>query len=254
MIDTRVIVVASVAYLALLFGVASWADRRTAAGRSVIASGTVYALSLTVYATSWTFYGSVGRAAETGVGFLPIYLGPTLTVALVVRAPPDAPREQAGTGSPRSPTTSPPGTARAPRSARSPPSSPWSGASPTSPSSSRRSPPRSRRCAASPGRPRTVARRPADPRPALYVALLLAAFTIVFGTRHLDATERHEGMVAAIAVESFVKLVAFLTVGVYVTFGMFGGFGDLFGRARSDPDLAHLLRLGETRATARGSG
>ncbi|MFD2271152.1 hypothetical protein ACFS07_08500 [Undibacterium arcticum] len=49
----------------------------------------------------------------------------------------------------------------------------------------------------------------------LYVALLLATFTILFGTRHLDAAERHEGMVAAIAFESLVKLVAFLTVGVF---------------------------------------
>ena len=106
---------ASAGYLGLLFGVASWADRRKAAGRSVIASGTVYALSLTVYATSWTFYGSVGRAAETGVGFLPIYLGPTLTVTFW---------RASGAGSPRSPTTSPPGTARAPGSARSSPSSP----------------------------------------------------------------------------------------------------------------------------------
>ena len=66
---------------------------------------------------------------------------------------------------------------------------------------------------------------------ALYVALILAAFTIVFGTRHLDAAERHEGMVAAIAFESLVKLLAFLAVGVFVTFGMFDGFGDLFARA-----------------------
>ncbi len=46
------------------------------------------------------------------------------------------------------------------------------------------------------------------------VALLLAAFTILFGTRHLDASERHEGMVAAVAFESIVKLVAFLAVGL----------------------------------------
>ena len=52
-----------------------------------------------------------------------------------------------------------------------------------------------------------------------YIALILAAFTIVFGTRHLDATERHEGMVAAIALESSVKLVSFLAVGVFVTYG-----------------------------------
>jgi hypothetical protein len=61
-----------------------------------------------------------------------------------------------------------------------------------------------------------------------YIALILAAFTIVFGTRHLDATERHEGMVAAIALESGVKLVAFLAVGVYVTYGIYDGFGDIF--------------------------
>ena len=48
-------------------------------GRSLIANPTIYALSIAVYCTSWTFYGSVGRAASTGVDFLPIYLGPTLT-------------------------------------------------------------------------------------------------------------------------------------------------------------------------------
>ena len=70
---------------------------------------------------------------------------------------------------------------------------------------------------------------------ALYVALLLAAFTILFGTRHLDAAERHEGMVAAIAFESVVKLVAFLAVGCYVTFVLFGGSGDLLDRAAGPP-------------------
>ncbi len=59
----------------------------------------------------------------------------------------------------------------------------------------------------------------------LYIALALAGFTIAFGTRHLDTTERHEGMVAAIAVESVVKLLAFLAVGVFVTWGLFDGPG-----------------------------
>ena len=66
---------------------------------------------------------------------------------------------------------------------------------------------------------------------AFYVALFMALFTIAFGTRQLDAAERHEGMVAAIAFESIVKLVAFLAVGIFVTFGMFDGFGDIFGAA-----------------------
>ncbi|MGH8735505.1 MAG: histidine kinase, partial [Burkholderiales bacterium] len=76
---------------------------------------------------------------------------------------------------------------------------------------------------------------------ALYIAMILAAFTILFGTRHLDATERHEGMVAAIAFESLVKLLAFLAVGVFVTFGIYNGFGDLFDRAAADPKLNDML-------------
>ena len=58
------------------------------------------------------------------------------------------------------------------------------------------------------------------------------AFTIVFGTRHLDSAERHEGMVAAIAFESVVKLVAFLAVGAFVTWGLFDGMADIWSRAR----------------------
>ena len=68
-----------------------------------------------------------------------------------------------------------------------------------------------------------------------YIAMLLAAFTILFGTRHLDATERHEGLVAAIAFESVVKLLAFLAVGLFVTFGMYDGFADIFARAQARP-------------------
>ncbi|MEZ4675791.1 MAG: hypothetical protein R2932_16315 [Caldilineaceae bacterium] len=53
---------------------------------------------------------------------------------------------------------------------------------------------------------------------AFYVALLLAAFAILFGTRHLDVTEHHEGLVAAVAFESVVKLFAFLAVGIFVAY------------------------------------
>jgi Na+/proline symporter len=73
---------ASFAYLLALFAVAAWADRRAAAGRSVIGNAWVYALSMGVYCTAWTYFGSVGRAAATGVWFLPIYLGPTLAMVL----------------------------------------------------------------------------------------------------------------------------------------------------------------------------
>src|SRR3990167_9358680 len=72
---------------------------------------------------------------------------------------------------------------------------------------------------------------------ALIVSLVLALFTIVFGTRNLDATEHHRGMVLAIAFESLVKLFAFLAVGVFVTYGLYDGFDDLFSQAMLAPRL-----------------
>ncbi|MBF0429612.1 MAG: histidine kinase, partial [Magnetococcales bacterium] len=76
---------------------------------------------------------------------------------------------------------------------------------------------------------------------AFYVAMILALFAILFGTRHLDASERHEGMVTAIAFESLVKLGAFLFVGLFVTYGLFDGFGDLFAQAMAKPELRRLM-------------
>src|SRR5512139_198094 len=72
----------SFAYLGVLFAIATWGNRRAETGRSIIANPWIYSLSLAVYCTTWTFYGSVGRAASSGIGFLPIYLGPTLMVGL----------------------------------------------------------------------------------------------------------------------------------------------------------------------------
>src|SRR3954470_11338880 len=82
MLTATVIVLASFGYVGLLFAIAYFGDKRADAGRSIIANPYIYALSLAVYCTSWTFYGSVGRAATSGIGFLPIYLGPTLMAAL----------------------------------------------------------------------------------------------------------------------------------------------------------------------------
>ena len=82
MLQGWVIVTVSFTYLGVLFAIAYYGDKRADAGRSIIAKPTIYALSLAVYCTTWTFYGSVGRAASTGIGFLPIYLGPTLMAGL----------------------------------------------------------------------------------------------------------------------------------------------------------------------------
>lgn len=77
-----IIAAVAAAYLGLLFAIAYRGDKAAAVGHSLIANPYVYSLSLAVYATAWTFYGSVGRAADSGIGFLPIYLGPTVMAAL----------------------------------------------------------------------------------------------------------------------------------------------------------------------------
>jgi len=250
MLQGWVIGVVSIAYLGALFGIAWYSDRRADQGRSLIANPYVYSLSLGVYATSWTFYGSVGRAASSGIGFLPIYLGPTLVAALwfvvvgkivaiakanritsiadfigsrygksallaglvtviaVVGIVPYISLQLKAVSNSFTVLTHYPDIAM----------------------------------------PAHIGAAPVLSDTAFYVALLLAAFAILFGTRHLDAAERHEGMVAAIAFESVVKLVAFLAVGLFVTFGLYGGFGDVFARAAADPDLGALLAMPEETA------
>ena len=251
MVGTWVVVGVSVSYLGLLFAIAYFGDRRADSGRSIISNGCIYALSLCVYATSWTYYGSVGRAATSGLGFLPIYLGPTIMAVawwVVLRKIIRICKRYRIT-SLADFMSSRYGKSRV------------LGELVTLvavvgivPYIALQLKAISNTFVILRGQPdlaTTVATAPpilADT--ALYVALLLAAFTIAFGTRHLDATERHEGMVAAIAFESLVKLLAFLVVGVYVTYGLFNGFGDLFGRAQDNPELARLLTFGETQSYA----
>src|SRR5262249_36187561 len=76
---------------------------------------------------------------------------------------------------------------------------------------------------------------------ALYVAVAMAIFAVLFGTRHIDATEHQDGLMLAIATESIVKLVAFVGVGIFVTFWMFDGPRLLFAQAMERPDTAAVL-------------
>jgi Na+/proline symporter/signal transduction histidine kinase len=243
MLQGWIIVVTSFAYLGLLFAIAYYADKRADAGRSVIASPYIYSLSLAVYATAWTFYGSVGRAASDGVGFLPIYIGPTLMIALwwvVMRKILRISKEN------RITSLADFIAARYGKSA-------LIGGAVTVIAVIGIVPYISLQLkAVSNGFlilmqypeiviPAKVGAAPVMQDTALWVALILALFTIAFGTRHLDAAEHHEGMVAAIAFESLVKLLAFLAVGVYVTFVIYDGFGDVFARAAADPALEPML-------------
>ena len=235
MVDRWVLLLVSLAYLGALFGIAHLGDRRADQGRSIINSPYVYTLSIAVYCTAWTFYGSVERAAATGVGFLPIYLGPTLMACLwwfVLRKMLRITKAYGITsiadfiGS------------RYGKSALLaglvtivavvgilPYISLQLKAVATSVAVLLHDP---ELAFAGAARTQEV---PFWRDLAFYIALLLAAFGILFGTRHIDATEHHQGMVAAVAFESMVKLVAFVTVGAFVTFVMYDGFGDVFSQA-----------------------
>lgn len=242
MLHGPVVVGAALGYLALLFAIAWHADRRAAAGRSLIANPWTYSLSLAVYATAWTFYGSVGRAASDGIGFLPIYVGPTLMLLLwwfVVRKMIRIAKLNRITS-------------LADFIASRYGKSALLGGLVTIVAVIGILPYISLQLKAISGSfnllmqdPHALAAARAAPTflqdTAFYVAMILGLFTIAFGTRHLDAAERHEGMVAAVAFESLVKLVAFLAVGAFVTFGMFDGFGDLFARAAERPGLHALM-------------
>jgi len=240
MLSPALVIVSSFAYLLLLFAVAYWADRRAQEGRSVIANPWTYALSLAVYCTAWTYFGSVGRAASGGVWFLPIYLGPTLVMVLgwiVLRKMIRIAKAYRITSI---------ADFIASRYGKSPLLAglvtliavvgivPYIALQLKAVSAGYA-------LLTVPGGVAEPAHWSRDS--AFYVALVLAGFAMVFGARHLDTTERHEGMVAAIAFESVVKLVAFLSVGFFVAYGLFDGLGDLFARAQAVPELQQLLRL-----------
>src|SRR5208283_1019323 len=223
MLHETAIIAVAFAYLGILFAIAYYADERADAGRSVIASPYIYSLSLAVYATAWTFYGSVGRAASDGVGFLPIYIGPTLMITLwwvVLRKILRISKQNRITS-------------LADFIASRYGKSALLGGLVTVIAVIGILPYISlQRKAVSnsftilvhypaivmPGNAATLSIRQDT---ALWVALILAAFTIVF--------------------ESLVKLLAFLAVGVFVTFGIYDGFGDLFGRVAAAPKLRAML-------------
>ena len=245
MLNAPTIVIIALLYLCLLFAIAYYGDKRADRGQSIIGNPYTYALSIAVYCTSWTFYGSVGRAASSGVGFLPIYIGPTLTFVLgwylirkIIRISKvnritsiaDFIASRYGKSSNLGGLVT------------------IIAVVGILPYISLQLKAISMSFSVLLGYPEIVMPAQSGSTPilqdtALYVALIMAAFAILFGTRHIDASEHHEGMVAAIAFESVVKLLAFLALGVFVTYGVYQGFGDLFSRVASTGDLAKLFTI-----------
>ncbi len=236
----------SLFYFGLLFAVAYYADQKRKAGKSLIANPTIYALSLAVYVTSWTFYGSVGRAATTGLDFLPVYLGPTLIAFawwFLLRKMVRISKEQnlvsiADFISSRYGKSESLGAIVTLFAILG--IMPYIALQLKAVSFSfdlLAAPPHLKGGAAIASFPQVDS--------AFVATLVLAAFGVLFGARSLDASERHEGLVAAIALESLVKIVAFVTVGIFVTYGLFDGFADIFQQFLTTfPERRDLLLLG----------
>jgi len=240
MLQGWVVIAVALGYIGLLFIVASWGDRLRARGLNPRVRMLIYPLSLAIYCTSWTFFGSVGLASRTGIEFLTIYIGPMLLIGL---------------GSPL--------LIRIVRLAKA--------QNITSVADF---------IAARYGKHQGVAAmvaliaivgtipyialqlkavsnslgtvliqvvmntgtsQPGVGDIALFVALAMAAFAVLFGTRQIDATEHQHGLMLAIATESIVKLAAFLAVGAFVTFALFGGPVALFSQAMARADTVAVL-------------
>ncbi len=215
------------AYTGCLVAVAEWAERREASGRRVASNPLVYSLALGVYATTWTFYGSVGFAARNGVLFLTVYLGPTLCAVLwwwvlrrLVRV-----KERY-----RITSVADLLSLRFGKSQRVALLATAVLVTGLIPYLALQLKTMIATLALVGGGARLV--YPAAGRqlgPPLVALMLL--FTIVFGLRRVRPTERHPGMVVALAIESVVKLAAFVAAGAFVTYGLFHGFGDILRRA-----------------------
>ncbi|WP_225030416.1 ATP-binding protein [Xinfangfangia pollutisoli] len=229
----NLLVLVCLAYVIFLFTVAFWVERRARAGRlGWLRSPLVYTLSLSIYCTAWTFYGAVGYAARSGLEFVTIYLGPTLVFVgwwwvlrkLVrigrlhrVTSIADLISSRYGKSNAlgvivtvMAVIAATPYIALQLQSvvlsfeafaAATPPDSPTPGAGST----------------------------------AIWLTAGLALFTILFGTRNLDAQEQHHGIVTAIAVEAVVKLIALLAVGIFVVWGLSGGLSGIVARIDASP-------------------
>lgn len=233
MVTFNILVAVALLYVAVLFAVAFYAERRAALGfGGWLHSPIVYTLSLSIYCTAWTFYGAVGYAARSGVEFVTIYLGPTLVMVgwwWVLRRLVRIGRSQRITSiadliSSRFGKSTSLGVivtllavvATTPYIALQLQSVTLSFA------------------VFSNAGGQTWGGEELNGA-AIVVAIGLATFTVFFGTRNLDANERHHGIVMAIAVEAVVKLVALLAVGVFVVWGIAGGPAQILQQIDASP-------------------
>jgi Na+/proline symporter len=229
----NLIIGACLLYVVFLFLVAFAAEKAARRGQtSWLRSPLVYTLSLSVYCTGWTFFGAVGYAARSSLEFVTIYLGPTLVLIgwfAMLRKLVRIGRTQRITSIADLISS---------RYGKSPmlgvfvtvlcvtAGTPYIALQLQSVTLAFRT-------FAPENAPGAVAGS-LDPT-AVWVAVGLAFFTIIFGTRNLDVDEKHNGVVMAIAVEAVVKLVALIAVGLFVMFGVAGGITPMLDMIETSP-------------------
>lgn len=221
--NSGILIVILLLYLGLLFFIAQWAERK---GNSKWTNNPyVYSLSLAVYCTTWTYYGSIGVAANSGLNFIPIYLGPVIAfpawivilrkiirISRVNKISSIADFISLRYGNSR-----------------------FLGALVTIISLIAILPYVGLQLKAISETFHIVTNSPETTNVFLdtstYVALVLALFASFYGTRYVDASEKRKGIVTAVAMESVLKLFFFIILGLYVTFYVFDGFDAIYAKA-----------------------
>ena len=200
----------AVCYVGVLFAVAWAGDRYPLYPQRPRLRPIIYSLALATYCTSWTFYGAVGTAARSGLGYLAIYLGPALLFVFgwglfdrLVRVTRQrniiSIADFIGARFGKSH-----GLAALVAVIAVAALIPYLAL-------------QLQAVAMSVSVLATAAHSSGSVSvdSALWCALLMALFAILFGTRSIDASEHHHGMMLAIALESLIKLLAFLALAAY---------------------------------------
>lgn len=243
--STGLIIGISFGYLALLFAMAWWTERSKGLWRRWANSPYAYALSLAVYCTAWTYFGSIGNASTDGLSFLAIYIGPTLMVPLwwfVLRKMIRIAKVQRLTSvadfiSSRFGKNNFLGGLVAVLTAIG--IIPYISLQIKAIAQSFVILTQFNGDIAIDQAPGTL-----FTEAALYISIILAFFSILFGTRKVEANLRKEGLVSTIAFESIVKLVAFLVVGIVICYQLFPSMGSIFSQASAQlADYNNLISI-----------
>ena len=216
-------------YLALLFFIAFWAEKRKS--NFWANNPYVYSLSLAVYCTAWTYYGSIGVAANQGLEYLAIYIGPIIIIPawIVINSKIIRISRVNKISSIADFISLRYGNSRSFGAIISVVCIlaiiPYIGLQIKAISDTFHLVTKSEN-------PNNIFTDTAT-----YVVFLIAIFSSYYGTRYVDASEKRLGIISAVAVESFLKLIFFVILGIFVTYGIFNGFDDIYEKAKNLPEF-----------------